>query len=69
MQPGSLSEGPETVELGNFDPVGMLNDWESAFLARDAHEILGWAAPWSAVARGFFPLREAAYSSRCPPTW
>ena len=27
------------MELGNFDPVGMLNDWETAFLARDADEI------------------------------
>ena len=29
----------DTVELGNFDPVGMLDDWETAFLARDADEI------------------------------
>jgi hypothetical protein len=35
MPPGSLPRGPETAELGNFDPVGMLNDWEAAFLARD----------------------------------
>jgi hypothetical protein len=43
--PGSLAGGPETVELGNFDPVGMLNDWEAAFLARDADEILDGGRP------------------------
>ena len=45
MPPGSLAEGPETVELGNFDPVGMLNDWEAAFLAQDADEILDGGRP------------------------
>jgi len=45
MPPGSLAQGPETVELGNFDPVGMLNDWEAAFLARDADEILDGGRP------------------------
>src|SRR5512146_212499 len=29
----------ETLEFGNFDPVGMLDDWAAAFLARDAGEI------------------------------
>jgi hypothetical protein len=42
---GSLAGGPETAELGNFDPVGMLNDWEAAFLARDAEEILDGGRP------------------------
>jgi hypothetical protein len=28
MPPGSLTEGPETVQLGNFDPVGSLDDEE-----------------------------------------
>ena len=32
------ARGLETVELGNFDPVGMLDEWETAFLARDAGE-------------------------------
>lgn len=45
MPPGSLAEGPETAELGNFDPVGMPNDWEAAFLARDADEILDGGRP------------------------
>jgi hypothetical protein len=45
MPPDSLARGPETVELGNFDPVGMLNDWEAAFLARDADEILEGGRP------------------------
>ena len=40
---GTPLRGPagerDTVELGNCDPVGMLNDWETAFLARDADEI------------------------------
>jgi hypothetical protein len=45
MPPGSLVRGPETAELGNFDPVGMLNDWEAAFLARDADEILDGGRP------------------------
>lgn len=45
MPPGSLAGGPETVELGNFDPVGMLNDWEAAFVARDAGEILDGGRP------------------------
>ena len=44
-QPGSLARGPETVELGNFDPVEMLNNWEAAFLARDADEILDGGRP------------------------
>jgi|tagenome__1003787_1003787.scaffolds.fasta_scaffold20895154_2 hypothetical protein len=30
---------PDSLEYGNFDPVGMLDDWEAAFLARDADEI------------------------------
>lgn len=37
--------GLETVDLGNFDPVGMLNDWETAFLARDADEIAEGGRP------------------------
>ena len=37
--------GLETVELGNFDPAGMLNDWETAFLARDADEIAEGGRP------------------------
>jgi hypothetical protein len=45
MPPGDLAGGPETVELGNFDPVGMLDDWEAAFLARDADEILDGGRP------------------------
>jgi hypothetical protein len=39
------ARGLETVELGNFDPVGMLNDWETAFLARDADEIAEGGRP------------------------
>jgi len=38
-------EGDETVQLGNFDPIGMLNDWEAAFLARDADEIAEGGRP------------------------
>jgi hypothetical protein len=45
IPPGSLTEGPETVRLGNFDPVEMLNDWETASLARDADEILEGGRP------------------------
>lgn len=40
MPPHSLASGPETVEFGNFDPVDMLNNWEAAFGAWDANEIL-----------------------------
>ncbi len=45
MPPSSLEGGRETVELGNFDPVEMLNDWEAVFLARDADEILDGGRP------------------------
>jgi len=45
MPPGSVAGGPETVELGNSDSVRMLNDWEAAFLARDADEILDGGRP------------------------
>lgn len=45
MPPASLERGPETVELGNFDPFGMLNDWVAAFLARDADEIRDGGRP------------------------
>ena len=39
------ARGPETVELGNFDPQEMLDDWETAFLARDAGEIAEGGRP------------------------
>jgi hypothetical protein len=39
------ARGLETVEFGNFDPVGMLDDWETAFLARDAGEIAEGGRP------------------------
>ncbi len=39
------ARGLETVELGNFDPVGMLDDWETALLARDADEIVEGGHP------------------------
>jgi hypothetical protein len=55
MPPNSLAEGPETVELGNFDPVGMLNDWEAAFLARDAGEILDGGRPAVGGGARFLP--------------
>jgi hypothetical protein len=45
IPPGSLAGGPEIVELSNFDPVGMLNDWEAASLARDAGEVLDGGRP------------------------
>jgi hypothetical protein len=35
----------EVVEFGNFDPLGMLDDWEMAFLARDAGEIAEGGRP------------------------
>jgi hypothetical protein len=51
MLPGNLAGGPETVELGNFDPVGMLNDWEAAFLARvTAGELLAEIAGLAVLA-------------------
>ena len=56
MPPGSLAGGPETVELGNFDPVGMLNDWEAAFLARDADEILDGGRPMVGGGARVLPL-------------
>jgi len=39
------AHGLETVELGNFDPEEMLDDWETAFLARDADEIAEGGRP------------------------
>jgi hypothetical protein len=39
------ADGPDSVEYGDFDPVGMLDDWETAFLARDADEIAGGGRP------------------------
>ena len=39
------ADDSETVELGNFDPIGMLNDWETAFLARDGDEIAEGGRP------------------------
>lgn len=64
MPPGSLSGGPEIAELGNSDPVRMLNDWEAAFLARDADEILVGGRPMVGGSARVFPLRETASSSR-----
>ena len=55
----SLAGGPETVELGNFDPVGMLNDWEAAFLARDADEILDGGRPTVGGGARVLPLEES----------
>lgn len=57
VPPDSLAGGPETVELGNFDPVGMLNDWEAAFLARDAGEILDGGRPEVGSGARVLPLK------------
>lgn len=59
IPPGSLTGGPETVELGNFDPVGMLNDWETAFLARDASEILDGGRPETGGGARVLPVQES----------
>jgi hypothetical protein len=56
MPPDSLAGGPETVELGNSDPVRMLNDWEAAFLARDADEILDGGRPVVGGGARFVPF-------------
>jgi hypothetical protein len=60
MPPGQLAGGPETVELGNFDPVGMLNDWETAFLARDANEILDGGRPMVSGGARVVPLEGSS---------
>jgi hypothetical protein len=39
MLRGGPAGDQDSVEFGNFDPVGMLDDWEAVFLARDADEI------------------------------
>ncbi len=60
IPPESLKAGPETVVLGNFDPVGMLNDWETAFLARDANEILDGGRPMVGGGARFLPLEGSS---------
>jgi hypothetical protein len=60
MPPGSLAGGPETVKLGNCDPVGMLNDWEAAFLARDADEILDGGRPTIGGGARVLPLEGSS---------
>ena len=60
IPPGSLAEGPETVVLGNCDPAGMLNDWETAFLARNADEILDGGRPMISGGARFLPLEGSS---------
>jgi hypothetical protein len=51
---------PETLEYGNFDPVGMLDDWEAAFLARDAGEIAEGGRPAIGGGARVVPVAGAA---------
>jgi len=37
--------GPDSLNYGDFDPVGMLDDWQAAFLARDADELAEGKGP------------------------
>ena len=66
MPPGSVAGGPETVELGNSDSVRMLNDWEAAFLARDADESLDGGCPEALCAAAKVPITPSARILRMP---